>query len=204
MDKKSRQTSDPPKQKEWPLPLKAERIRSLLDGRMSQIRLIIKPRPISRNGSIHDNDLLELLKRCPYGQPGDRLWVRETHYRWGKWFRGKWRFRDDAIGFERDGFLIPADDRRCEGWHKRPAIFLPRKLARIKLEITKIRVEWLQEITDSDAKAEGVNAITVAEIHRQATWNDRQDFAQVWNHINGVGAWERNDRVWVLEFGVIR
>lgn len=126
--------------------------------------------------------------RCPYGVAGDRLWVRETfalhdnrqppiiYYR-----------ADDPQKYESDG-----------AW--KPSTQMPRWASRITLEITKVRVERLQDITEEDAIAEGVDAISQEALRRQATWNRRQDFAQVWDLINGKGAWDANNWVWVLDF----
>jgi hypothetical protein len=108
---------------------------------------------------------------CPYGVPGDRLWVREEHYRYGHWEpilgvttktgRQKWRFMadSDVILYDppktyRKG--MHARDPSASCWHKRLARFMPRSASRITLEVTSIRVERLQTISEEDARAEGV------------------------------------------------
>jgi len=116
--------------------------------------------------------------RCPYGQPGDRLWCRETFVSDG-----------DYIGYkaERD----PANDNAL--WS--PSIFMPRWASRITLEIVSVRVERLQNISEADAFAEGISG---------GDWlgDPVGEFAKLWNSINlkrGYG-WETNCWVWVLEF----
>lgn len=108
---------------------------------------------------------------CPYGKPGDRLIVKETHWRYGSWRKNgltktgkqKWTFRaaNDEVIFNADAKSLPADvrvgkPRRSLGWWKRPAIFLPLRLARLCPEIAEVRVQRVQEISEEDAIAEGV------------------------------------------------
>ena len=149
---------------------------------------------------------------CPYGAPGDRLWVRET---WA--FLGtdmnKWgRTHQLQTGVVR--YTADASERRIEtGWQnvepwmarragRRPSIHMPRWASRLTLEITGVRVERLQKISEKDAIAEGVDAVSMRDVPRQATPNRRTDFAHLWNKINakrGHG-WDVNPWVWVLEF----
>lgn len=117
---------------------------------------------------------------CPYGQPGDRLWVRET---WNK------QMIDGAerVAYRAD---IP-NGHSFLYWH--PSIHMPRWASRITLELTGVRVERVQDITSEDARAEGVDAPDVLP---------RSKFATLWDSINakrGYG-WETNCWVWVLEF----
>lgn len=162
-------------------------------------------------------DWSKAAENCPYGRPGDRLYVRETHYRWGKWVKcGKtktgrqmWRFKHtvEAAGFERDGGLIPAASRTDIGWHKRPSIFLPKKLARIWLEITNVKLEHLQSITEKQAIAEGMR---IEDAERQAFWTPVSAFARLWNElyakrldrhgIPGGYSWAINPVVWRICF----
>lgn len=125
----------------------------------------------------------------PYGKPGDRLWVRET-----------WAYGIHAMASARDEdgpFVYAATDstqhRLCEKWT--PSIHMPRWASRITLEITAVRVEKLQDITDSDALAEGVDR-TNTSIGGYA----KERYKRLWNAINGDNAWDKNPWVWVVEF----
>lgn len=146
-------------------------------------------------------------RRCPYGQPGDRLWVREA-----------WRTVESLdeirpsmladrvpIRYEADGF-VRGKLRESTGRY-RHARFMPRWISRITLEVTNVRCERLHDITDADAKAEGVeplpferklypskHAATVTE------WSHRAAFQLLWESINGAESWRSNPWVWVVEF----
>ena len=110
---------------------------------------------------------------CPYGVPGDRLWVRETFFAFGRWEtrfdakkgRDAWHFVDMTVECGHGYHYAVGDACTIVGakgpggatpmWWKRPAIFMPRAASRILLEITDVRVERLQAISEDDAKAEG-------------------------------------------------
>lgn len=115
------------------------------------------------------------LVKCPYGMAGDRLWVKETFYAFGRWEtqfdpakgRDAWHFVDLTLETGRD-YRYAVDyagngSKRSLGptaWFKRPAIFMPRHASRTDLEVTRVRVERLQHISAEDAIAEGLSAIT--------------------------------------------
>lgn len=116
-----------------------------------------------------------LPKCCPYGLPGDRLWVRETFFAYGRWEtrystrkgRDEWFFIDMTLergheyGHAADGHSF-APHRRTAGvtpcWWKRPAIFMPRAASRITLEVLNVGVERLGDISEADALAEGLSS----------------------------------------------
>jgi hypothetical protein len=117
---------------------------------------------------------------CPYGQPGGRIWVRETFYAYGRWVtrysekkrRDEWHFIDmtvecdRAYQYEADSPDMPLAKGRggmLPGWYKRPAIFMPRAACRIVLEIAGVRVERLNDCSEADALAEGIDAGKLAE-----------------------------------------
>ena len=125
---------------------------------------------------------------CPYGQPGDQLWVRET---WGlhaygddtDWVKGSCTdldLEDSEIAYRADWGPMQ------ESCHWRPSIHMPRAASRISLEITSVRVERLGDVSESDARAEGV-VQSVAE------------FKELWASINGPSSWDANPWVWVVE-----
>lgn len=157
--------------------------------------------------------------QCPYGDPRDhdRLWVREA---WrvpdslnassgfqiaekclGAGYRNPWC----PIRYEADGTLNSRNDWREFGstpgeatpGRYRHARFMPRWASRITLEVTGVRVERLQDISETDAKAEGAEATGyMATVGREHI----AGFRLIWEHINGAGSWDANPWVWVVEF----
>jgi hypothetical protein len=103
---------------------------------------------------------------CPYGQPGDHLWVRET-----------WGYGSEPVPYSTSHFVYRADgERNVSSNFWRPSIFMPRKASRIMAEITGIRLERLQNISEEDARAEGTN------LHDH--YSNRQAFRGLWDSIN--------------------
>lgn len=136
---------------------------------------------------ISDGAKVETL--CPYGKPGDRLWVKETFavipgqpYANGK--------EDDILVTKAD--CGPLHAALVSKW--KPSIFMPRNLSRITLEITNVRVERLQDISEADAISEGV--VPGGRFPMCA----RGVYADLWDSINGEGSWDKNPWVWVIEF----
>lgn len=131
-------------------------------------------------------------KHCPYGQPGDRLWVRET-------------FTATA---DRETVLYRADDlfaRMPKGdlgrdWDWTPSIHMPRWASRILLEIVSVRVERLQDIGISDCIAEGIELPPVRADEPAPCINAIDHYKALWESINGPGTWAANPWVWVVEF----
>lgn len=142
---------------------------------------------------------------CPYGQPGDLLWVREST-------------EEDCVGsasisrYCADGAPVlysGCDDPEFNGswahWDyprlKRPSIHMPRWACRLLLEITTVRVERLLDITEADAQAEGVDGEAEAAA-AGLPWHDnpRRAFRFLWKRINGPDSWDANPWVWVVEF----
>lgn len=143
---------------------------------------------------------------CPYGQPGDRLWVRETWYcDHFEVLRGPYLKPADLDASEArdDGTLVYAADGltpyEADQPIWKPSIHMPRWASRILLEITDVRVERLQDISDNQARAEGYPASREAE-----TGGSDMDawlwFRTLWGEINGQEAFADNPWVWVVEF----
>lgn len=195
-------------------------VRAILAGTKTQTRRVVKPAPRTVDGVPDWKSV-----RCPYGQPGDRLWVRETFYAFGRWVtqfnakkgRDEWHFIDMTLESGKS-YLHPASDsqpqpmggKRHKGgitptWWKRPAIFMPAAASRITLEVTGVRVERLQDISETDALAEGIVQLRdggfglPAGEHYHAT-DPRISYWSLWDHINGPGSVEANPWVWVVEW----
>lgn len=165
---------------ERPILFSGEMVRAILAGTKTQTRREFK----ARNGGVWPrlNDrpgMQQILRNCPYGQPGDRLWVREAHF--------------DATRLNEGCVLYRADDGASRfGWT--PSIHMPRWACRIVLEIVSIRIEQLQSISHEDACAEGI------ESQRGGAAACIQRYQDLWESINGAGSWDANPWVWVVEF----
>lgn len=221
--------------RERPILFSGEMVRAIREGRKTQTRRIVKPQPSLNAISLyHNGDIIaadieddetgaivgygfdddERRWPCPYGRPGDRLWVKETH-RFPKGldgmsaseiaasaldanYRKPWApTRYDSDGAVRCRSLV-ADFGR--GWGKtRVSIHMPRWASRILLEIESVRVEQLQSISDADAMAEGIAAWTSPE----QTFSPTVRYHELWESINGPGSWDANPWVWVIEFRVL-
>lgn len=215
-------------QKERPILFNGEMVRAILEGRKTVTRRAIKPAPqMVTDSSIEpwSGDpavLMRLLEKsgkcCPFGQPGDRLWVRET---WQGpllsddemradpgWWKDMSRYQNPAhCAYRASGdsceFVDPDGDMQCR-W--KPSIHMPRWASRIQLEITDVRVERLQDITEQQALAEGVKP-ELCDHSRQACadigcWGEtaKGAFGFLWESLNGAGSWDANPWVWVVEF----
>ncbi len=190
---------------EKPILFSGEMVRAILDGRKTQTRRVVKPQPsagVRRSvfvpSGLEDGHGREL--RCPYGRPGDTLWVRET------WASHKYMDDTKPSEFTVGAQMLPvwyrADNVQSDERGKwRPSIFMPRWASRITLRLVDVRVETLQQIEPEDCKAEGVyNAGSLASntMYREA-------FAAIWDSINANRghAWDSNPWVWVVEFEVV-
>lgn len=186
--------------KERPILFSGPMVRAILDGRKAQTRRVVKgfeierlssnrefraasPYPLAEDlGGLQHYVLLTsgLLVGlpCPYGKAGDRLWVRET---WGH------DRRDGAVIFRAD---VEERVLNSRGW--KPSIHMPRKVCRLMLEVASVRVERLMDITEADARSEGVEADPCCCIAYRRLWDSL-------NEKRGYG-WKVNPWVWVVEF----
>lgn len=163
--------------------------------------------------------------KCPYGAPGDQLWVREEHFRFGHWERaGKTKTGREKWAFVADGntpvqfdapksFLASRAKSSPEAprWYKRLARFMPKWASRTTLEVTGVRVSRLSNITCGDAVAEGIESVPPAPGDFEA-WRDYgatcnhgvrspiSSFASLWRSINGPESWAANPWVWCVSF----
>jgi hypothetical protein len=191
-------------------------VQAILAGTKTQTRRVVKPQPvfIGHPGTpfkTPDADPSGII-HCPYGVPGVRLNVKENAWCWcekrsdglTKTGRNKHRYIIDPtvkIHYQADLHVKPppfADAGHGWGWRLKIGRYLPRELCRITLEVTGIRCERLQAISEADAKAEGVsNLPRKLASHRELYW-------ELWNSINGPGSWDANPWVWVVEFKRIK
>jgi len=200
--------------KERPILFSAPMVRALLAGTKTQTRRVVKPQPVygdvqglfqcwqfphKRGHLLYPNAKDQVIALCPYGQPGDRLWVRETFAAWWDTATGKrthvMGYRADINDPDWDGF--GADDPWWLDAKWEPSIHMPRNFSRITLEITGVRVERLQDISEEDAKAEGVERHAPACVVGRPY---RVPYSVLWESINGPGSWDANPWVWVVEF----
>ena len=168
--------------KERPILFSGPMVRALLDGSKTQTRRVIKPRHLAffnQNAAAMLNDWNE--RPLPYGKPGDRLWVRET------WHDASSSLHSCAL-YRADGI-----DLHWDKWT--PSIHMPRWASRITLEITSVRVERLQDISEADAQAEGITSAECLECDGFVN-----AFSKLWEQINGPGSWDANPWVWAIEF----
>jgi hypothetical protein len=180
--------------KERPILFKGDMVNAILEERKTQTRRVVKsPVEIRSRGDLRfseiDNDWqvygaggVYLSMSCPYGKLGDRLWVRETFADIGP----RLTYRADTD-----------DGAHCKVGRWTPSIYMPRWASRITLEITDVRVERLNDISEEDAKAEG--APKAKEDH-VPFHSRRMGFEILWESINGPGSWDENPWVWVVEF----
>lgn len=190
---------------ERPMLFSAPMVRAILSGAKTQTRRVVKPRKCPDFGcelapcEIAGEKGEDLHRLCPYGQPGDRLWVREAWLDMARpGYKPVYAYRAELNSGE--GFDVPPGVR----W--RPSIHMPRAASRITLEITGVRVERLQAISEADAIAEGVPNQTRLIGHSAKTgcaWGPPEPIAEyctLWESINGPDSWAANPWVWVVEF----
>lgn len=217
-------------------------VRALLDGRKTQTRRVVKGVAGADAIEPHEefpgefavwmNGEQQHSLVCPYGCPGDRLWVKET-----------WRAQEafdhmspteigQAFADEYGEPWCPiryVADGKCEGsveqWQESPlgktrvSIHMPRWASRLTLEITEVRVERLQDISEADALAEGIIEYEADQDEdgdpAEYAWDEERGrgevfprasaaYADLWDHINGPGAWDANPWVWAVSFEVAR
>lgn len=225
--------------KERPILFSGPMVKAILEGRKTQTRRVVNSAhalgdldPYFGGGTCEDCDACfytpektgtRICLACPYGQPGDRLWVRETFFvelPSDQAFEveglplSHWKPRqiEEALYHYR----ATPDVRNPNDWVWRPSIYMPRWASRLTLEIVSVRVERLQDISEEDAIAEGGVYTDTGNnrwgqrangwSHRGNTTADtclltaKFSFWNLWDSINGPGSWDANPWVWVVEF----
>ena len=189
--------------KERPILFSAPMVRALLEGRKTQTRRAMKSQPdddaiimVGEIGTSRGAAYIRYPREgghclripCPYGQPGDHLWVRETWRTYASLDGIPPRGITPGAGiqYEALGTNLPGDkgDYLLGMGKCRPSIFMPRWASRITLEIVSVRVERLGDLTEIDAQAEGVQSVA--------------DFINLWKSINK--SWEPETWIWVIQF----
>ena len=213
--------------RERPILFSGSMVRAILDGNKTQTRRVVK-RQRDMEFDLHDPHYGpywlsyvagsaegdDAKVRCPYGKLGGRVWVREA---WGLF--NDLGFCDTSctglVGLPDDWHLAyradHIDPKHGDGPHRpvwRPSIFMPRWASRITLEITDVRVEPLQQISEADAREEGVT-------DHQGKWWDgspvihgkwtgpREAYQALWESINGPESWDSNPWVWAVKFRLL-
>lgn len=187
-----------------------EMVRAILDGRKTQTRRIMKNQPA---GDYPDTPALirsagggfqwyghygeSSIFNCPFGAVGDRIWVRETWAEAGAGAPDLKLYRADYPEHVPTHYenVPPADEIR---WT--PSIHMPRWASRLTLEITGVRVERLRDLSEDDAKSEGITPPSGGVL---PGWEYRINFRELWMSIYGSDNWEANPWVWVIEFKVV-
>lgn len=225
--------------RERPILFSGPMVRAILDGRKTQTRRVMKPQPEGHHweGLAGYLPVVKVLPTsrglaarfshwlgtredgvqwvpCPYGQPGDRLWVRETFY---------CDVPDDHAA-RLENLYYPADSHKplaraccdlipeCQCFDAgkptwRPSIHMPRWASRLTLEVTGLRVERLHDISEVDAQAEGIGPSGLGTwlppgVHHpgEASGSACRAFERLWADINGAESWDANPWAWVVEF----
>lgn len=195
---------------EKPILFSAPMVKAILGGRKTMTRRVVDPQFTALWGqgiraghedaySIHVNIMADdgswKWLKCPYGKPGDTLWVRET-------------FAVNCVGGKDFVFYRADCGSDGDGAKWKPSIFMPRKYSRITLRITDVRAERLQEISEADAIAEGLIQrpdwpdVQWACVNGNYWRDPRQAFRTLWDSINekrGYG-WHDNPWVWIVSF----
>lgn len=207
-------------------------VQAIIQGNKTQTRRVVKPQPKNQDytpRSFTDyfgNQFWEFRKspievetktwECPYGQVGDVLWVRESYLKPPQNITQKmlddgadtWPSFDHVADCE----LGDIEQYKEWGWKVKPSIHMPKEACRLFLKITDIRVERLQDISEEDAIAEGVEPVGFDQKSQRVTryrgypidqgyfYNARESFATLWQSINGKDSWNSNPWVWVISF----
>lgn len=182
---------------ERPILYSGPMVRAILADLKTQTRRVAKLNAagrIDQRGRDWHPENPDAVLACPYGKVGDRLWVRET---WRVTGGGApLKIRDLNSAYRNDlQFRADRDESYIDKYH--PSIFMPRWASRITLEIVKVRLERLQDISRGDCMAEGCPFPNMADGHP----DPRQWYAELWDSINGKKyPWSSNPWVWVIEF----
>lgn len=202
--------------KEIPILMSTPMVQAILQGRKTKTRRIIKPQPIWKvedDGNLYEGNHKGYVKvdghpfwghqfaaEFAKWEKGDILWVRET-------------WQAEAIPAAPEGdhdetvYRYKASEKTDNASRWKPCIHMPKGVARIWLQVTDVRVERLQHISEEDAKAEGVELMDYFDIPKDGIMYQahcyREAFESLWKVINGADSWRANPWVWVISFEVL-
>lgn len=210
---------------ERPIIMKKPMAGSILADLKDETRRLVHPQPVSAMGGRREGELWLFENfsgkvvgtgKCPYGVPGDRLWVKENFWQLKQAPEGaplgadlEWVNKIECVRYADYDW---ANYKPAEfGYYLRPSIYMARWASRILLEITDIRVECVKDITEEGARAEGVERVPNIGPCRVVGWKDYgggpgflsavQSYASLWDSINGAKyPWKSNPIVWVIQF----
>ena len=205
--------------RERPILFNGAMVRAILAGQKTQTRRAVKPdgavdvvrfigadnQPTGEFGWCSNPSLIKHHIRCPFGQPGDRLWVREsfTDLR-GTGIEHRPNIDGPIQRYAHSADTLPGSPgdyaRKDYGIKWRPSIHMPHEACRLVLEITAVRVERLQAISEADAVAEGLSQSESGSWLPGPCDHPEWAFHQLWAQVYGEPAWEANPWVWVIEF----
>ena len=189
--------------KERPILFNSAMVRAILAGDKTQTRRVLKwpegyhPDDSTIRGIIERRPQ-SLMERCQFGQPGDRLWVRET-------IRPS-KAHPELMAYAADDTLVDLETMHwpasTDNYKAIPSIHMPRWASRILLEVVSVRVERLQDISEADAQAEGcsVECMTPTGDDSGSAIHGPGGFIALWESINGPDSWLENPWLWVIEF----
>lgn len=204
-----------------PILFNSDMVRAILSGTKTQTRRAIKPKKhgvIVGSGCVNGiaieriNEYEFSTVLCPFGTVSDQLWVRET-------CSAHERVSDhlDGVLYNADNEWIPIENTQAaaDQWvslnyyrGKRgalvPSIHMPKWASRITLQITNVRIERLNDISESEAQDEGAQRGCYHLYSGTEPESYRQAFASLWERVNGAGSWNINPWVWVIEFEVLK
>lgn len=222
--------------KEIPILFSTPMVKAILEGRKTQTRRTVNFKKIAKvtgctKGTLAYSDTFKswavfngngdadlCLVNCPYGQPGDLLWVRETwrEYNWtgDQWTTSEQRFEYAADNPEMvtmidgDGFQMFNKNGTEKFLPWKPSIHMPKDRARIWLQVESVGVERLQDISEEDARAEGIRECTDPlggwTYKKAFGWlTAKEAYQSLWESINGPDSWEANPFVWKISFKVL-
>lgn len=202
--------------KERPILFNTQMVRAILEGRKTQTRRILncdhpvvtgfipngpyywQGTAISKAVEQQYISTFPRLVKCPFGAVGNRLWVRE---KWRKTEISECGCSDNCnCNFGRYDYFASSNDTDAK-W--KPSIHMPRSACRLILEITNIRVERLNDISQIDSIREGCHGLHEHDLGDETKASPKEQFKALWQEINGTDSWAKNPWVWVIEFRVI-